>query len=95
MEDEADRHPLIQGLATLTAVATVVFSLWCTVIAFVGGTMPVFHLQTQGSFGFGLLWLCILDPILVTVCYWITLLVLSPFIAGAAIKDGRRERAKS
>lgn len=71
-------HPLVKILASLSGVATALWVTWCTVIAFVGGTMLILGWETDGGIGFGLLRLFVLEPLAITVAYWITALVLVP-----------------
>ena len=52
------------GLATLGGLAFGAFSLWCTFIAFRGGTLPLFGWRLEGGFLTGVLWLFVADPIL-------------------------------
>jgi hypothetical protein len=59
-------------------VAAVVLSTWMTVIAFIGGTMPIIGWETDGGLATGVLWLMFVDPILMTVCYWATMIVAVP-----------------
>lgn len=66
------------GLVGVTAALAGLWGLWCTVIAFVGGTMPLLGIQVDGSIVGGLLMLFIGEPILMTVSYWAAMLVLTP-----------------
>ena len=68
---------LVMGIFGL---ATGAWLLWCTVIAFVGGHFPLIPFQTSGGIGSGLLWLFIIDPILITVLYWIAIIAFSPLM---------------
>lgn len=66
------------GLVALSAVAAGIWGLWCTIIGFVGGTMPIIGYETEGSLGLGLFMLFIGEPVLLTVAYWVSMLVLMP-----------------
>lgn len=90
MDDE--RHPVVTAVTTLTAIAAAVLSGWYTVVAFVGGTMPIIGFETDGGFFYGLFWLFFVDPIVITVAWWVSLLILSPFLAGASALDAWRRR---
>lgn len=70
MEDEA--HPVIKGLAGLAVLGGIVLSLWCTFIAFAGGTYPIIGRETDGSVVEGLVVFFIADPIIMMVAYWVT-----------------------
>jgi hypothetical protein len=71
--------PLPARLVTYLGIAAaIVLSFWTTVIAFVGGTMPIIGWETDGGLVTGLVWLMFVDPILMTVCYWVTMIVAVP-----------------
>src|SRR5215211_2097074 len=86
-----EHHPVAQTVAALTGLASAVYATWCTVIAFVGGRLPIVGIELDGSFGLGILWVIVFDPIVVTVCYWVSLLPMTPFIAAAS---GRRTHCR-
>lgn len=73
-----DMHPVAMAVAVVAGLASAGVSLWMTVIAFTGGTMPVIGLETDGGVGFGLFWLMIVEPIVLTVCYWVSMAVAIP-----------------
>jgi hypothetical protein len=75
---EQDIHPLVKGLTILVVAAFALYGLWATVIAFVGGTLPVIGIRLPGGLISGLLWLFVADPILMTVGYWIGLVIVLP-----------------
>lgn len=52
--------------------------MWATVVAFIGGTLPIIGVRLPGGIISGLLWLFIADPILMTVGYWISMIVIIP-----------------
>lgn len=87
MDDQL--HPLAQVVAVLTAVASGAFSLWCTVIAFTGGRLPLVGVYLEGGVVSGLLWLFIVDPIIVTVCYWVSMAIVVPIAAALSRKERR------
>ena len=68
----------LMGLVVLSAVAAGVWGLWCTIVAFVGGTMPIIGYETEGSLGLGLFMLFVGEPLLLTVAYWVSMLVFLP-----------------
>lgn len=74
-------HPIVTLLSVLGALASAVLLAWWTVIAFVGGTMPIIGVETEGGFGNGLFWLLFVDPIVATLLYWAFMLVMLPIIA--------------
>lgn len=71
-------HPFIKFVAGVMTFAAIVLSSWYTVIAFAGGTLPILGIELDGGIGYGLFWLIIVDPIVITVTYWLTLIVLVP-----------------
>lgn len=66
------------ALVGVVAVVAGLWGLWCTVIAFTGGTMPILGVQTDGGVGTGLLMLFFGTPILMTLAYWASMIVLMP-----------------
>lgn len=78
MTDE-DEFPLAARIITYLGVAgAIVLSIWMTFVAFFGGTMPIIGLETKGGLIPGLVWLFIVDPIVITICYWLTMIVAVP-----------------
>ncbi len=90
MDDEKGLHPVVQVLTVLLAVAAGVWATWCTIIAFIGGTMPLIGVETDGGLGTGLLCLVILEPIAITVAYWFSMLLLLPLQLLLGATDHRR-----
>jgi len=70
----------LQIIGGVLGLATAVWMTWCTVIAFIGGTMPIIGWEVEGGFGFGLLFLVVLQPILLTLAYWAFMLVMIPLM---------------
>ena len=68
-------------LVAVMGAAVFVYDAWCTIIAFVGGTIPFIGIKLGGGLFSGLLWLFILDPIVITAIYWIVLAVITPLAA--------------
>ena len=64
------------AVAALSALATAVLSTWCTVVAFVGGTMPIVGWETQGSVALGLVWVLVVDPVVMTASWLCTAFVV-------------------
>jgi len=73
-------------VAVPLAVILTIWTIWITVTAFIGGQAPWFFIDFAGVNPIrGFLWLVIVDPIVVTVAYWIFMLALLPVIALSAI----------
>ena len=49
-----------------------------TVVAFLGGTIPILGWTLEGGFIPGLLWIFIGDPIIMTIGYWVAMIVSVP-----------------
>ena len=78
------------------AIVLAIWAGWITVTAFVGGQAPFFFIDFEGVNPIrGLFWLIIVDPIVLTVAYWIFMLVMLPVIGLAvgagALADRRRK----
>ena len=84
---KADRNlnavSLIVGIPL--AIVLFIWAGWITVTAFVGGQAPYFFVDFEGVNPIrGLFWLIIVDPLVLTVAYWVFLLVMLPIGALAA-----------
>ena len=64
-------------VCVVAAGATVVLATWSTVVAFVGGSMPLIGWTTDGGVGLGLLWVLVVDPIIVAACSTVTAAVVA------------------
>ncbi len=78
---KADRNlnavSLIIGIPLALVLA--IWTGWITVTAFVGGQAPFFFIDFGGVNPIrGLIWLILVDPIVLTVAYWIFMLVMLP-----------------
>jgi hypothetical protein len=77
----ADRNlnavSLVVGIPLASALA--LWAGWITVTAFAGGQAPLFFIDFDGVNPIrGLLWLIIIDPLVLTVAYWVFMLVMLP-----------------
>jgi hypothetical protein len=84
---QADRNlnavSLIVGIPL--AIVLFIWAGWITVTAFVGGQAPFFFVDFEGVNPIrGLFWLIIVDPLVLTVAYWVFMLVMLPIGALAA-----------
>lgn len=70
----------LQVLIMLTATAASLWGLWCVVIGFTGGTLPLLGIHIDGGLITGALMLFIGEPILATLAYWAAGLVFLPLI---------------
>lgn len=70
----------VSALTMLLGLTAGVWGLWCVVIGFVGGTMPLIGIEVEGSVILGLFMLFIGEPILLTVAYWASMAVMLPII---------------
>ena len=79
MSDEI--HPAVGLFIGVMAVAASLYGLYCTWIAFFGGTIQPLGWELEGSVSTGLLWFFILTPLIATVVYWMTMLIAMPLAA--------------
>lgn len=89
----SDEPPAWVGvLVVLTALASQAWGLWCTVIAFVGGTMPIIGVEVEnGSLIGGLAMLLIGMPILLGIARLAAMVVLVPLVMlTTRLAGGRR-----
>lgn len=80
----------LRALASALGLTCAALLFWWTIIAFIGGRLWPLPIEVEGGLLFGLLWLFIFDPLAVTVLYWISMLVLAPFVGAEAIRNRRR-----
>ena len=71
----------VRVITVVSAVLTLALTTWMTVVAFVGGTMPVVGWETDGGIVVGLLWLVFVDPIVVAASWLLTTVVVVPILA--------------
>ncbi|MFD4583188.1 hypothetical protein [Streptomyces sp. NPDC058434] len=79
----------VAALTILFSLASGLWGLWCVVIGFVGGTMPLIGIEVDGSVILGLFMLLIGEPILLTMAYLVSMAVMLPII----LVTTRRRRA--
>jgi hypothetical protein len=70
-----DLHPVVMGFVIAVSVATGVYGLWCTVVAFVGGTIPILGWEVDGGLVPGLLCLVFGVPLIIALGYLLAMLV--------------------
>ena len=73
-----DLQPAVKLFVAACAVASSLFGLWCVGVAFIGGTIPIAGWELEGGIASGLLFLLFVEPIVVTVGYWLAMLVALP-----------------
>ena len=77
------------------AIALLIWTIWITVTAFIGGQAPFFFIEFTGfSLLRGLFWFLIVDPLVLTLAYWIFMLVMMPLGAVAAGLGALGDRRK-
>lgn len=88
-----DLPALARAFSLLLPCVLGFLSVWWTLTAFLGGRMPLLGIDTDGGVGFGLLWLFVIDPIVmsvaVTLSTWLAVLVFAPFLAAGARRTAR------
>jgi hypothetical protein len=86
-----DPPPFVSVLGVVFGIIAAGFCLWCTIIAFLGGNLPFVGWHLDGGLVTGFLWLMLVDPIVMTICYWAYMLLMLP-IALALFRLGRGSR---
>jgi hypothetical protein len=79
--EEVEPHPLVKCITVVFVALFAIYGLWATVIAFVGGTLPIIGVALPGGIISGLLWLFIADPILMGLGYLLSLIIILPIHA--------------
>lgn len=83
------------AIAWIIVGLAVVFSTWCTVIAFIGGTFPLTGVQTEGSFLLGVFFVFFVDGVMASVALWIGTPIALLVMKGAEALRRRRSSDKS
>ena len=65
----------------LMGIASGLYGLYCSVVAFVGGTIWPFGWELEGSFVAGVIWVFLIAPLIMTLFYWLTMLFVMPLLA--------------
>ena len=79
-----------QMAAIPLGIALLIWTVLINVTAFTGGQAPLFFLDFDGfNLIRGLLWLIVVDPILLTVAYWIYMLVMLPVMGLVVHTSGK------
>ena len=87
MESRSERttNTLMLIVGIPLGILLLIWTVWITITAFIGGQAPFFFLDFDGfNLIRGLFWLIIVDPIVLTVAYWIFMLLMLPLIGLAA-----------
>ena len=87
MESRSERttNTLMLIVGIPLGILLLIWTVWITITAFIGGQAPFFFLDFDGfNLIRGLFWLIIVDPIVLTVAYWIFMLLILPLIGLAA-----------
>jgi len=93
MNDDTNTATQVVGfiIGIPLAIVLMIWAGWITVTAFIGGQAPFFFVEFTGfSLLRGLFWLIIVDPIVLTVAYWIFMLIMLPIGALVSAITGRR-----
>jgi len=79
--NEERAQTISQIIAIPVAIALLIWTLLITITAFVGGQAPFFFIDFDGfNIIRGLFWLIVVDPIVLTIAYWIYMLVMLPIL---------------
>jgi hypothetical protein len=87
MESRSERttNTLMLIVGIPLGILLLIWTVWITITAFIGGQAPFFFLEFDGfNLIRGLFWLIVVDPIVLTVAYWIFMLLMLPLIGLAA-----------
>ena len=88
--DRSDIHPIAQVVTVLFAVAVGLYGLVCTWVAFAGGTVPLLGWEFQANPFQGLAFLIFVEPLIITVGFWVSMIVVIPLDLLLKAIDRRR-----
>lgn len=77
---DTDLNPVSKAVTTVIVISAIVWTLWCTWVAFFGGALPLLGWRLSGGFIFGVVWLFFVDPFVVTIAYWASMVVTVPLV---------------
>jgi hypothetical protein len=63
----AEAQALGELCGNLVVLATAAYLVWSTLVAFRGGTLPLTPVHVAGGVAFGLLWMFLVDPLIVSL----------------------------
>ena len=72
---------VVGGFVVLINIAGSLWVLYCTLLAFIGGTVWPFGWELGGSFVAGVIWVFLISPLIMTLFYWLTMLFVMPLLA--------------
>jgi hypothetical protein len=62
----------------LVTIPFLLFSLYCTLLAFIGGTIPIINLRLSGDLLTGIIFILFVDPIIVGLSYPVAIVISLP-----------------
>ena len=80
----------MKPIAQFFGLVAAAYSTYATILAFFGGTLWPIDYEISGGLGTGLLFIFIIDPILITVFYWASAIVLFPIFLVLGLLEKRR-----
>lgn len=86
-----DVSPATAFTGTALSIGAGVWSIWCNVIAFVGGKLPIpfIEIEIEGGILFGFIWLFFISPIAIMAAQWATILLMSPLLLLESARSSR------
>lgn len=80
----------MKPVAQLFGLMAAAYSTYATILAFIGGTLWPIGYEISGGLGTGLLFIFIIDPILILVFYWASMILLFPIFLVLTLIEKRR-----
>lgn len=65
-------------VAAVLVVASQIWVWWTAWVCFAGGTVPLLGWRVEPSLGLVFLTVVVVEPLLLTACYWIYMLIMMP-----------------
>jgi hypothetical protein len=94
MESRSERttNTLMLIVGIPLGILLLIWTVWITITAFIGGQAPLFFLEFDGfNLIRGLFWLIIVDPIVLTVAYWIFMPLIGLAAGASAIANRKHD----
>lgn len=91
----AEAQALGELCGNIVALGTAAYVVWSTVTAFMGGTVPLTRVHVDGGASFGLLWMCVVDPLVVSINLMLAYVAVATLTFVLRVSSGLRSNGKA
>jgi len=88
MDEDREPNVVVYVVVLIVGLFAAGFALWCNIIAFTGGVLPILGLELKGGVVTGLLWLFLANPIIMFLGSALGKMILMPLaMATSVVRD--------